>query len=96
MLDKQSINCFDKERLLCQYVIYREAGLGVRGWPRLIDAVDLAISMIIINLAYDSSVPGAQPNQGTTGETRARFPPEQVVAWPQQVPGISASRRLPV
>ena len=61
MLDKQSIDCFYKERLLCQYVIYREAGFGVRGWARLIDSdvVDLAMSMIIINLAYYSAVPVA-------------------------------------
>lgn len=52
MLDKQSVSCFDKERLLCQYVVYGEAGFGVWGWAHLIDSdlVDLAISIIIINL----------------------------------------------
>lgn len=94
MLDQHSIDCFDKERLLCQYVLYREAGFGVRGWARLIDS-DLAISMIIINLAYYGTVPGAQPNQGTIGERRTRFLPEQVIAWTQQVPGVRA-RRLSV
>lgn len=61
------------------------------------DVVDhLAMSMIIINLAYYSAVPGAQPNQGTTGEKGTRFLPEQVIAWTQQVLGVHARRQLPV
>lgn len=60
------------------------------------DVVDLSISMIIINIAYYSAMPGAEPNQGTTGERGTRFLPEQVIAWTQQVPGVRARRRLPV
>lgn len=53
----------------------------------MIDSVvDLAISMVIINLAYYSVVPEASPNQGTTGERGTRFLPEQVITWTQQGP----------
>lgn len=77
MLDKQSVDHFDEERLLCQYVIYREAVFGVRGWARLVDSdvVDLDISMIITNLAYHGTVPGSQPNQGTVDQTGTRLLP---------------------
>lgn len=50
---------------------------GVRGWARLIDSdvVVLDINMIIINLAYLSTVPGSQPSQGTVDQTGTRFLP---------------------
>lgn len=60
------------------------------------DVVDLVISIIIINLAYYSTVPGAQPNKGTMGETATQFLPDQVIAWTQQIPGVRVRSRLPV
>lgn len=57
--------------------------------------VDLAISMFIIDLASYSTVPGAQPNQDTTGDTGTRFLPEQVMTWTQHLPGVCARSRLP-